>query len=91
MLPSYEAIYEHGQLHWLAEPPPQNNVKVIVTIIEPVKQETPDSPNGQKLALLFEKMAETGIGKAFGDPLEWQRTERQDRPLPGRGDCDSSR
>jgi hypothetical protein len=33
MLPSYEAIFEHGHLNWLAEPQLQENVKVIVTVI----------------------------------------------------------
>jgi hypothetical protein len=34
MLKSYEAIYENGQVTWLAEQPPTYRARVIVTILE---------------------------------------------------------
>jgi hypothetical protein len=33
MLKSYEAIYENGQVTWLAEQPQVNAARVIVTIL----------------------------------------------------------
>lgn len=33
MLKSYEALYENGQLTWLAEPPQVSSARVIVTIL----------------------------------------------------------
>jgi hypothetical protein len=41
-------------------------------------------PNGTRLAAILTEMAEEGIGEIFGDPMEWQREVRRDRPLPGR-------
>jgi hypothetical protein len=87
MLPSYEALYEHGRLHWLGETPHLDQARVIVTVIETVAPRAePNPPNGRELALLLEEMAANGVADAFGDPLEWQRQERADRPLPGRDD-----
>lgn len=34
MLNSYEAVYENGQLKWLADKPSVSSARVIVTIIE---------------------------------------------------------
>ncbi|MBF0124615.1 MAG: DUF2281 domain-containing protein [Magnetococcales bacterium] len=41
-------------------------------------------PNGTRMAELLTEMAEKNIGEIFGDPLEWQKEIRTDRPLPGR-------
>ncbi|SKB11322.1 conserved hypothetical protein [Planktothrix sp. PCC 11201] len=47
MLKSYEAIYEQGQMKWLADQPQVTSARVIVTILEenplPVKRRI--SPN----------------------------------------------
>lgn len=37
MLKSYEAIFEHGQVRWLAEQPNVETARVIVTILEETK------------------------------------------------------
>lgn len=37
-----------------------------------------------KLGELARRMAEREVGDRFGDPIAWQRSERQDRPLPER-------
>lgn len=34
MLKSYEAIYDHGQLHWLKDKPDTEQARVIVTVVE---------------------------------------------------------
>jgi hypothetical protein len=86
MLQSYEAIYEHGRLHWLGETPDLDHARVIVTVIEPAGRDEAGTPNGRELARVLEQMAEAGAAEAFGDPLEWQRSERTDRTLPGRED-----
>ena len=33
MLQSYEAIYDHGQLRWIADKPPVEEARVIVTML----------------------------------------------------------
>ena len=35
MLQSYEAIYDHGQIRWLADKPPVDEARVIVTMLPP--------------------------------------------------------
>lgn len=41
MLKSFEAVYDHGHLHWLTDSPNVNaRMRVIVTVV----QEIPDSP-----------------------------------------------
>ena len=37
-------------------------------------------PNGTRLVAVLTEMAEKGIGTVFGDPMEWQREVRRDRP-----------
>ncbi len=47
MLKSYEAIYENGQVKWLAEQPEVNSARIIVTVLEenpspaPAKRRSP--------------------------------------------------
>jgi len=84
MLSSYEAIYEKGRLHWLSEAPTLDNVRVIVTLLEPIAETTTNIPNGLSLSQLLEEMAAAGAADSFGDPAEWQRQTRQDRVLSGR-------
>lgn len=33
MLKSYEAIYDHGQIHWLDTPPDVEEARIIVTVL----------------------------------------------------------
>lgn len=52
MLKSYEAIYENGQLTWVAEQPSAFSARVIVTVVEEVapaqpKRRFPGSMAGQ--------------------------------------------
>jgi len=41
MLPSYEAVYDHGQLKWLTDKPPVEEARVIVTLLPPKDISTP--------------------------------------------------
>lgn len=41
MLKSYEAVYENGQLKWVAEQPPMHSARVIVTVVEEVESSQP--------------------------------------------------
>ena len=60
MLKSYEAIYENGQVKWLAEQPDINTARVIVTVLE----ETPDV---QPVRRRFPPDAIAGKGSTLGD------------------------
>ncbi|MGF1517177.1 MAG: hypothetical protein ACFCVB_05145 [Nodosilinea sp.] len=58
MLKSYEAIYENGQLKWLADEPQVTSARIIVTVLEEtpatVKRRTPST-------------SIAGKGKVLGD------------------------
>ncbi len=45
MLKSFEAVYDHGQLHWLNDTPnTPHRMRVIVTVVEELSDEpTPDN------------------------------------------------
>ncbi|HET8837795.1 MAG TPA: hypothetical protein VFM82_02250 [Flavobacteriaceae bacterium] len=38
----------------------------------------------EKLYQLMEEMAKNNVFAGIEDPVEWQREQRKDRPLPGR-------
>ena len=42
------------------------------------------TPNGQQIAELMQKLAESYSLNEIKDPVAWQREVRQDRPLPFR-------
>lgn len=58
-------------------------VEVIVLPAEENGGSEPPS-DGDDILDILRKLAERNAGAAFGDPLEWQKNERTDRPLPGR-------
>ena len=49
MLKSYAAIYQKGQLKWLDDIPPQDNMKVIVTFVESISPLQTPLLNAQKI------------------------------------------
>jgi hypothetical protein len=100
MFKSYEAIYDQGRLRWLQDEPGEiGEARVIVTVLPPeyaqdaqgdpptVAPEPPHpvpEPNGSELARLARRLGQGDVASRFGDPVEWQRDQRRDRPLPGR-------
>lgn len=48
-----------------------------------VLEKKPEAPK-QTLAEVLERISQTNIAEKYGDPSEWQRETRQDRPLAGR-------
>jgi hypothetical protein len=83
VLPTYPAILRDGRLDWgdVGPPPlPPGAVPVHVTLLVPRSP----SAGGLSMAAALEALAATGGPSGFGDPAEWQRETRADRPLPGR-------
>ena len=82
---TYPAILRDGALHWLGEPPAHalgnSEFRVSVTLLD---EPNGAEPNGAAMAEALERLAALGGLKEFGDPVEWQRETRRDRPLPGR-------
>ncbi len=81
MLKSYDAVYDHGQLHWIQQPPPNisQKMRVIVVLEVPQKQEEPIQESIH--ALLQRTRGVLGNGKTLEDidreiltmRQEWQR------------------
>ncbi len=77
-----------GTLHL---PVPQNlrrgKVEVVATL--QAEQETPsqsaEAKPGTPLEALKELRKLGGLGHVIPDPVAWQREQRKERPLPGRG------
>lgn len=63
MLNSYEAIYDHGQIKWVDEPPPLATARVIVTLL-PAAANEPERPAARRPSTLI-----AGKGKILGDIL----------------------
>jgi len=92
MLKSYEAIYDHGHINWLGEVPRFKKLRVVVVADD--DQEITDAStvkvkNGSQLVDILRKTsieAKSSIAEKFGDAVEWQREQRKDRVLLGRGD-----
>ena len=40
----------------------------------------------ERIRSVLRELRESNAADAYGDPLEWQKAERTDRPLPGRED-----
>lgn len=83
MLPTYPAILRAGELDWGPDGPPPlppGDVPVHVTLLAP----TVSAAGGPAMAAALAALAEKGGPESFGDPAEWQRQARAERPLPGR-------
>ena len=81
MLSTYPAILRAGMLEWESDRPPEDNVRVHVTVLAPL---VPSPISGQSMADALTALAAVGGPSGFDDPSAWQRATRSDRPLPGR-------
>lgn len=81
MATTYEAILTGEHLTWLGHAPPSTGpVRVRVELDVP-----PAASHGPDLARLCEEIAHSSGGiSSISNPVEWQRQQRQDRPMPGR-------
>ena len=77
MFPTYPAVLRAGQLEWEAGGPPDDPVRVHVTIMAPL---TSSEVSGPAMANALAALADAGGPSGFEDPAEWQRQSRADRP-----------
>ena len=93
MLKSYKAVYNHGNVEWIDDPPDFEYTPILIVVEEPGttgldKGVVLDSDcNGDLLATILDQWlpeSRSKVAAKFGDPLLWQEQERQDRPQPGR-------
>jgi hypothetical protein len=64
MLKSYEAIYNHGKVEWLSEPPAGERFRMLVVIEQP-----PDSPSALPGKRRVPPPELKGSVQWVGDPL----------------------
>ena len=87
MLKSYEAIYDHGRVEWIGAGPRLDHGRVLVVVEESIDSVEAEKTNGDRLADILESLGEharKATSEKFGDPVSWQRNERQEQTLPGR-------
>lgn len=82
MLPTYPAVLRAGSLDWGEDPPalPPGAVPVHVTLLAAPSP----ADGGPAMAEALSALAAIGGPSGFGEPVEWQREARAERPLPGR-------
>jgi hypothetical protein len=86
MLPTYKAILTKDRVQWQDEAPAtETPASVMITFLEAAPT-TPKESDGQKMAEALCEIATRGGLSELGDAGEWQREQRQGRPLPGRGE-----
>jgi hypothetical protein len=86
MLPTYPAVLSGDRIVWSGDSPPglsAAGVPVHVTLLAP-----PSSPaeRRKRMAAALEEIAARGGLPVVADPLAWEREQRADRDLPGRGE-----
>ena len=86
---TYRATLRGNQLEWSnGRPqtlPEERPIPVQVTILqEKLLARASDSDSGQRMANALEKIARLSTFPQDVDPLDWEREQRQDRPLPDR-------
>ncbi len=69
--------------HLFQVPPELRNARVRVTAT--LEAAAPTQPaEDQKPLRALKELRKLGAFKEIGDPIDWQRAQRRDRPLPGR-------
>ncbi|HEX8912042.1 MAG TPA: hypothetical protein VF796_06750 [Humisphaera sp.] len=90
MLNAYRATINGDRIEWDGGERPEltAGARVIVTVLDvpPTGQTALPPSDGEAMMAALEEIAARGGPKGFGDPVEWQREVRRDRPLPGRDD-----
>lgn len=81
---SYRATLHGDRVEWLDRPPDHGEATPIrVTFAEGGGDQLAD--RGDAMADALERIAERGGLPGTEDPAQWQRQQRRDRRLPGRG------
>ncbi len=82
----YKVIIRNDRIEWTTEPPAQARggqpIHAQVRLLE--EDDISKKERGLRMAQIMERLAQmqdTGLPE---DPVQWQREEREDRPLPGR-------
>lgn len=86
MLPKYKAVLHGDHLEWADDVPDEarRHASAVVYVTFAADPLELDESQGQHMADALASLAERGGPSSIGDALDWQRDQRDDRPLPGR-------
>lgn len=86
MLPTYRAVLRGDHLEWKDEGPEQtadqDHLDVFVTIVSGPLNDGEE--RGRLMARALESLAQKGGVSTIADASDWQRGQREERPLAGR-------
>jgi hypothetical protein len=88
MVRTYKALLRGNSLQWIGEAPERSEDYPIAVEVTVREEEYPAEAHsrGKEMAVILEKLAESGAVSDITDPMAWQRDQRQDCPLPGRAE-----
>jgi hypothetical protein len=85
MAQTFRAILKGDRVEWLGAAPETNGGVAVEITVVPQPSPANDPARGRRILETLNEIAARGTAaQAFGDPLEYQREVRKDRPLPGR-------
>lgn len=86
MRPTYRAVLRGDHLEWEDEVPEQTanqkRLDVFVTILGDSVSDR--ESRGHRMARALECLAQKDLLSTIADASDWQRDQREERPLPGR-------
>lgn len=80
---TYRAILHGDRVEWIDSPPKGRRATQIRIILLESDADTQEA-RGRAMAAALEELARAGGVRSIADPVEWQRSTREERPLPER-------
>jgi GTP cyclohydrolase II len=88
MFETYQAILRANHVEWSGSAPPHlaadTPVRVHITLLEEEVTHAARPTSGERMAAALEQLAKTHSLTGIEDPAAWERSAREDRPLPDR-------
>lgn len=86
MSQTFQAILRGDRVEWLGDAPASTGDVHVEIIVPGEPAPVADDVEARRKALMaaMDALVRSGVAAKFGDPVEWQRETRKDRPLPGR-------
>jgi hypothetical protein len=83
MLPTYRAVLRGEHLEWEDEVPETANQQRLDVFVTIVSDSLADGESrGRRMARALEDLAQKGGVSIIEDASDWQREQREERPLP---------
>jgi hypothetical protein len=86
MLPTYPALLSGDRIVWSADAPPGLSAASVPVHVTLLAQPSASAENRKRMVAALEELATRGGLASIPDPLAWEREQRTDRELPGRGE-----